>query len=143
MSRLAVETSLENRLIEWNAARPEAERLPIAWPNVIFSPPSQEIYLRVDHLPAPATSADLAGDHRQWEGIMQVGVSLPAGRGLAEVGELAAELDAAFPPSHPWTLEDGIWVMVRQPVSQMPAIQETNRVFVPLSIRYTSQQYFP
>lgn len=140
-SQLEVEAYLETRLANWAAGR--TPPLPVAWPNRQFTPPPSSTYLRVDHLSAPPVSNDLAGKHRRWGGVMQVSVCSPGGTGRALAVGLAAELEPIFPVVPSRSTENGIEITILQPVGTGPSISQTDRFFVPLTVRYTAQVYTP
>lgn len=141
MNELDVTTHLESRLAAWAAAR--TPPMPVAWPNVHFKPPANQVFVAAHHLRAPARSHDLGGQHRQWGGIFQITVSLPAGTGAAAAGQIAAELETVFPMVPPRSTAQGAVVTVLQPVSTGPVLPDGERTTVPLSVRYTAQVYTP
>lgn len=139
MSFNTVRAGLESRVKTWAAA--QTPPVPIAWEGIKFDPVPGVPYLRVDILPATTLSNDLAGEHREWNGIMQVSVLIPQGQGPYFVdGVVLPGLDALFSPGVGFVYQ-GIRIRALQPVDRAGALQETDRNRVPLSIRYHAQVY--
>lgn len=139
MSFNTVRAGLESRLKTWAAAR--VPPLSVAWENVKFDPPANKPYLRVDFLPASTISHDLEGRHREWNGIMQVSVFLPAGDGPFMVdGDILPALDALFSPGVGFVYQ-GVRIRALQPVDRAAALPQADRTMIPLSVRYHAQTY--
>lgn len=74
--------------------------LPVAWPNIAFEPPDAP-YARVYVLPAQTVGQDLEGQLRTYQGILQINVIAPAGRGVNQARGLALSIADAFPEGLP------------------------------------------
>lgn len=99
--------------------------LPIAWPNIAFTPPDDVPYGRVYVLPAQTVGQDLEGQLRTYQGILQLNIIAPAGSGVTLVRGLTKSVADAFPEGLP--LVDGdltVYIngppQVRQPIQDRP-----------------------
>lgn len=133
MSTNAVRAALEARLATWAAARSPVLR--IAWQNTPFTPASGETYLQPFLLPAETDSADLKGDHRAYRGVFQVSITAPINAGVGAALGVAAELNTLFPVNGRYT-SAGVTTQIIGPASAGPAIQEPDRLTIPVSIPY-------
>ena len=79
--------------------------LPVAWPNIPFTPPDSSPYGRAYVLPAQTVGQDLGGQLRTYQGILQFNVIDPAGGGVTQARGLAKSVADAFPEGLP--LVDG------------------------------------
>lgn len=112
---------LESRV----AITAESLGLPIAWPNIAFTPPDDAPYGRVYVLPAQTVGQDLEGQLRTYQGILQLNIIAPAGSGVTLARGLAKSVADAFPEGLP--LVDGdltVYIngppQVRQPIQDRP-----------------------
>ncbi|UNM05147.1 DUF4128 domain-containing protein [Citrobacter freundii] len=103
----------------------ESLGLPIAWPNIAFTPPDDAPYGRVYVLPAQTVGQDLEGQLRTYQGILQLNIIAPAGSGVTLARGLAKSVADAFPEGLP--LVDGdltVYIngspQVRQPIQDRP-----------------------
>ena len=103
----------------------ESLGLPIAWPNIAFSPPDDAPYGRVYVLPAQTVGQDLEGQLRTYQGILQLNIIAPAGSGVTLARGLTKSVADAFPEGLP--LVDGdltVYIngppQVRQPIQDRP-----------------------
>ena len=99
--------------------------LPVAWPNIAFTPPDNMPYGRVYVLPAQTVGQDLEGQLRTYQGILQLNIIAPAGGGVTLARGLAKSVADAFPEGIP--LVDGdltVYIngppQVRQPIQDRP-----------------------
>ena len=103
----------------------ESLGLPIAWPNIAFTPPDDAPYGRVYVLPAQTVGQDLEGQLRTYQGILQLNIIPPAGSGVTLARGLTKSVADAFPEGLP--LVDGdltVYIngppQVRQPIQDRP-----------------------
>ncbi|GAB7457142.1 TPA: DUF4128 domain-containing protein [Enterobacter hormaechei subsp. hoffmannii] len=103
----------------------ESLGLPIAWPNIAFTPPDDAPYGRVYVLPAQTVGQDLEGQLRTYQGILQLNIIAPAGSGVTLARGLSKSVADAFPEGLP--LVDGdltVYIngppQVRQPIQDRP-----------------------
>lgn len=103
----------------------ESLGLPIAWPNIAFTPPDDAPYGRVYVLPAQTVGQDLEGQLRTYQGILQLNIIAPAGSGVTLARGLTKSVADAFPEGMP--LVDGdltVYIngppQVRQPIQDRP-----------------------
>ena len=124
----------------------ESLGLPIAWPNIAFTPPDDAPYGRVYVLPAQTVGQDLEGQLRTYQGILQLNIIAPAGSGVTLARGLTKSVADAFPEGLP--LVDGdltVYIngppQVRQPIQDRPTSSPNGTTS---SITYTtpvSMQY--
>ena len=103
----------------------ESLGLPIAWPNIAFTPPDDAPYGRVYVLPAQTVGQGLEGQLRTYQGILQLNIIAPAGSGVTLARGLTKSVADAFPEWLP--LVDGdltVYIngppQVRQPIQDRP-----------------------
>ncbi|SAA62402.1 Uncharacterised protein [Enterobacter roggenkampii] len=103
----------------------ESLGLPIAWPNIAFTPPDDAPYGRVYVLPAQTVGQGLEGQLRTYQGILQLNIIAPAGSGVTLARGLTKSVADAFPEGLP--LVDGdltVYIngppQVRQPIQDRP-----------------------
>lgn len=137
MTIARIRTALEGKLATWAAAQSSA--IPVAWQNVAFDPPAT-LYARSFLLPADTNSRDLAGVHREYIGIYQVSLVMPAGEGPGAADALVASLDAAYPTTT-YITSGALKVWVTRPFSAGPPQQEDDRYVVPCSMAYRADTY--
>lgn len=99
--------------------------LPVAWPNIQFTPPDGSPYGRVYVLPAQTVGQDLEGQLRTYQGILQVNIIAPAGIGVNQARGLSLSIADAFPEGLP--LVDGdltVYIngppQIRSPIQDRP-----------------------
>ena len=103
----------------------ESLGLPIAWPNIAFTPPDDAPYGRVYVLPAQTVGQDLEGQLRTYQGILQLNIIAPAGSGVTLARGLTKSVADAFPEGLPLVDSDlTVYIngppQVRQPIQDRP-----------------------
>ena len=131
MSHLIIRQLLESRLAVWA----ESKSLPVAYQNMSFTPPASGIYLRTFTIPAATDSTDLPGKNRQYIGVFQVSIVIPADEGVGGGEELIGEL-AALVPLYDTLAQGDLKVKIMTPVDQGPEFQGDTDYIVPASFRY-------
>lgn len=110
--------------------------LPIAWPDVAFTPPADGKYLRVDFLPnRPAWEGINAG--RLDQGLLQITIIWPRHTGIITSREIAAVIMEHFRKGSKLT---GLGVVVRfnrEPWAAAP-ILEDSRTLTPITIPWVA-----
>ena len=126
----------------------ESLGLPIAWPNIAFTPPDDAPYGRVYVLPAQTVGQDLEGQLRTYQGILQLNIIAPAGSGVTLARGLTKSVADAFPEGLP--LVDGnltVYIngppQVRQPIQDRPTSAPNGSsgsitYTIPVSMQYRS-----
>ncbi len=132
MSQTLVRAAFEQRLATWAAA--QTEPIPVAYQGVEFDPPAGR-YFRAFLLPNTTNSNTLDQTHRQFRGIFQVSIVMPAGAGLGGAEALVSALDELFTLTAPIT-SGSIKVVITSPMSAATAINEDGRMVVPVSCGY-------
>jgi len=132
MTTARIRAAFETRL----AASGIVPATAIAWENRAFTPPAPTLpYLRAFLLPAPTTSLTLERTHRQYLGVYQVSVYLPANQAIGTGQALVDQIVALFPVAVPM-VQDGLSVWCEEPMSQGSALQDAERLVIPLSAPY-------
>lgn len=109
--------------------------LPVAWPNIAFTPPDNAPYGRVYVLPAQTVGQDLEGQMRTYQGILQLNIIAPAGSGVTLARGLAKSVADAFPEGLP--LVDGdLTVYINGPPQVRQPIQSDIDITHPVSMQY-------
>lgn len=129
----------EGRLFEalmTRAAGLSVLSLPIAWPNVNFTPPADQKYLRVQYEPNTTRRQWIASDgvHR-YLGLMQVSVFWPKGAGEAAPREISGQVAAHF-PCDLIMVEDTIEVRVMERPNVADMLIEDAVVHIPIMIPF-------
>lgn len=135
MSTDAIRAALESRLATWAAG----QGLAVAWSGVPFDPPPVT-HLRAHLLPASVDGNDIAGLHREYRGVWQVSVHLPAGTGHGAALVIADALDVAFNPAVPISAS-GFTLHFASPMSPAPAIEEPGWSVIPVSAHYIAHRF--
>lgn len=97
--------------------------LPVAWPNIAFTPPDNAPYGRVYVLPAQTVGQDLEGQMRTYQGILQLNIIAPAGSGVTLARGLAKSVADAFPEGLPLVGGD-LTVYINGPPQVLTPIQD-------------------
>lgn len=88
-----IASALAARLGAWA----DAEGISVAWENVPFTPPANEMYLAVHDMPVTPRTIDLGLRCRIYSGVYQINVVAPAGTGRNDVVALADRVAELFP----------------------------------------------
>lgn len=95
---MAAESDIMAALFGRVASFVASPALPIAWPNVVFTPPANQRYLRVQFVPNVANRLFLgSAEPHQLLGLLQLSVYGSKGSGEATTRALAASVAAHFP----------------------------------------------
>ncbi|MFP1634088.1 phage tail terminator-like protein [Zhengella sp. ZM62] len=110
--------------------------MPIAWPNVSFSPDPAAGYLGVSYFPAAALQQELGDNGRnRFIGVFQVSVFYPKDRGEVAAREIAADVANHFKRgtviSH-----DGLSIRILRPPLAGSGFVDGPFFQVPVSINY-------
>lgn len=109
--------------------------LPIAWPNVAFTPPADQRYLRAYVLPDEPDAVDIAGRYVRRGGLLQVSVCWLVGAGITAPREVAGAIAERFAPGT--IIERGPHrIRISRPPRISPEIVEPDIMSVPISISY-------
>lgn len=113
----------------------ESLGLPIAWPNIAFTPPDDAPYGRVYVLPAQTVGQYLEGQLRTYQGILQLNIIAPAGSGVTQARGLAKSIADAFPEGLPLVNGD-LTVYINGPPQIRQPIQGSIDITHPISMQY-------
>lgn len=107
--------------------------LPISWPNVDFTPPADQKYLRVQYVPNTTTRQWIASEGRhRYQGLFQVSVFWPKGPGEHAPREVAGQVAAHF-PCDLIMVEDTIEVRVTERPHVADMLIEDAAVHIPVT----------
>ncbi|MFA5567953.1 MAG: phage tail terminator-like protein [Trueperaceae bacterium] len=106
--------------------------LPVAWPEVKFTPPASGKYLRVDFFSNRPRWEGMASG-RVDQGLLQITVVWPKGRGLDAPAQIADAIIAHFPLAHVMRHGSAAVKVSGQPWAASP-LSETKQVLVPVTI---------
>lgn len=138
------ETKIVESLFAELAALALTPALPIALPNLDFTPPADEKWLRVTEAPSPILPAALAAAGpsylaiapgvRDYNGTIQVDVVWPQRSGIIAAKEVAGAIAAHFRPAKA-IYGDGVKIkVIRSHVGAK--VDEASRVYLPVTIQY-------
>lgn len=117
--------------------------LPIAWPNVSFTPPAAGKYLRARHLPNTPEQISLGSTgFNRHVGLFQVDVVWPEGVGETAPKEIAGAIVAQFKRGTEFTRES-IIIRIPAPPAIAPSIQDGKSYVIPVTIRYQADATNP
>lgn len=132
---MTVEENIEAALLARVATLETTPALPVAWPNITFTPGTGP-YLRVDHLPNATTRFLLKGsDPHLRQGILQLTVVAPLRQGPSPGTKLAGAVAAHFPADLA-LFSGGIKVRISKAPSIAPAMKTDVSWDVPVSVTY-------
>lgn len=130
MSIVAVRKALEVRLKALSPA------LATAWENEAFNPPGASTpYQRVSLLPARPDNPEQGGGFYREQGILQISLCYPRGKGTKAAGDRAEALRAHFPRALSLTA-DGVVVTIENTPAVAPHLIDADRYVVPVSVRW-------
>ncbi|MGS3629563.1 phage tail terminator-like protein [Enterobacter hormaechei] len=110
------------------------EGISVAWENVPFTPPANEMYLAVHDLPVTPRTINLGLRCRTYSGVYQINVVAPAGSGRTSVVALASRVAELFPEgqkSPAKTLPAGLAARLAYSAASLPVSYT-----VPVSLNY-------
>lgn len=130
----AIEAKITNALMARMAALTFSPAIPVAWPNVAFTPPSNNRWLRVNEIPASTTPFALSGGTSEHVGLMQIDVFRPLNEGHLAAKETAGAVRAHFLP--PLKLySEGVTVKITR-AEIGPVMRDGPHIMLPVTIRY-------
>lgn len=109
--------------------------LPIAWPNVPFTAPDDQRYLRAYVLPGQPEGIDLSGRHIRRGGVLQLSVCWPVGAGVTAPRDVAGAIAERFAPG---TIIErgGLRIRISRPPRIAGELIEDVVMQTPISIEY-------
>lgn len=132
-----VEATIPDLLLTHLGALVFSPAMPIAWPNLSFTPPAGE-YLEVTFMPNTNVNQFIGNNSKtQHQGLLQVTVVSKSGIGIVGPNEVAGKIVEHFAKGTK-IIADGVKVKIdRKPTVAAP-MQDADRVRVPVTIRYIS-----
>ena len=126
-----IASALAARLGAWA----DAEGISVAWENVPFTPPANEMYLAVHDMPVTPRTIDLGLRCRTYSGVYQINVVAPAGSGRTSVVALADRVAELFPEGQ--EIEGrGFTCWIDQTPGVFRGITTSVSYIVPVSLNY-------
>ena len=126
-----IAAALAARLGAWA----DAEGISVAWENVPFTPPANEMYLAVHDMPVTPRTIDLGLRCRTYSGVYQINVVAPAGSGRTSVVALADRVAELFPEGQ--EIEGrGFTCWIDQTPGVFRGITTSVSYIVPVSLNY-------
>lgn len=120
--------------------------LPIAWPNLKFTPPKRTAradgkprgwYLRANPIVLPTAAIALAGGSNLYTGLFQIDVVFPADIGMTVPTEVVGSIVRHFRRgTRLW--REGVRVDVVQAPYPAPALAEAPGMMIPVTVPYQS-----
>lgn len=111
--------------------------LPVAYPDIAFTPPAGP-YLRVYFIPNGTERLFIGnGEPNLHQGILQVTVVFPAGQGSIKPNGVAGAIADHFGEGTQLPITGGLIRIDKRP-SIFPAMQDTDRIQIPVSINWTA-----
>ena len=131
-----IEQDIETALFERVASLTLSPVLPVAWPNVNFTPPDDGKYLEVSHFPNGVSRYALGGGNASSRiGLLQLTVVTPLNQGPANATAIAGEVAAHF--NDATVMFEGVAkVFVTKAPELAPAIKSDVSWSVPVTISY-------
>lgn len=110
--------------------------IPVAWPNIDFTPPSSGKWIRLHQIPAPTVPLSVdTGGANEYLGVTQISVFWPLNTGLVQPKEVAAQIIDHF--SRGTRIErESVTVEITQAYCSAPIYED--RVMIPVTIFYRS-----
>lgn len=106
--------------------------LPIAWPGVDFTPPSEGMWFEVRHFPNESENMSMEGSSKQlFIGFVQVSVLVRPGSGIVDLTAEAEKIQAHFPKG----LDLGPVQVLKRPY-QMAPVPDGDRISIPVTVPY-------
>jgi hypothetical protein len=130
-----VEATIPDLLLAHLGALVLSPALPIAWPNLSFTPPPGE-YLEATFMPNTNVNLFVGNDATtQHQGLLQVTVVAKSGLGIVGPNDIAGQIVEHFAKG---TRIDGqgFVLSIDEKPSVAPSIQEADRIRVPVTVRW-------
>ena len=134
---MTIEEKIEAALFDRVHALGLTPALPVAWPNMAFTPPAPGgHYLRVDHLPNVNSRLFMKGSapHRR-QGILQLTVVMPLNQGAPPATAKAGQVAEKFPADLRFE-KDSVRVRIQAAPDVLAAVKTDVSWDLPVSIRY-------
>lgn len=119
-----VSSKLDQRLVEMT------DLPPVAWPNVAFTPNSEELYLSVMNMPADGVMYSMER-FQNTPGVYRINIYSPANRGPALAEEMGDKIAAHFREQS--NMGDGLFI---EEINFSPAISDDVYYMLPMSINW-------
>lgn len=131
----SVESTIPDLLFYHLGALVLTPALPVAYPNVAFTPPMGP-YLRADYMPNTTTRLMIKdGGMHQYMGILQVSVIWPSGVGEILARDVAVKVADHFNDTVRIPMGSGnIRIMKRPNIGR--ALQDADRIQIPVTIEW-------
>lgn len=136
MAVTGAEAKITDALLWYIGQQTFAPTLPIAYPNVPFSPGLGKAYLAAQVMPNMADLTGLAFDSdTNYRGLFQVSVFWPAREGIIKPMQVAAQVAAALKVGT-YIERNGVSVRIEEQPTVAPPIQESDWAQIPTTARW-------
>jgi hypothetical protein len=131
----AIEAKIADALLARLAALSLTPSLPVAYPDIPFTPPSGT-YLKAQLIPNTNRNQFVGDDSTtEYRGIFQVTVVAPSGKGAIASAEIAGKVADHFERGSP-IMSGDLVVKVDGRPSVAPTMQSTDRIETPISVSW-------
>lgn len=134
MTATGVESQITEALFARLAALTLSPALPVAWPDVSFTPPANGVYLDVHQLRAETVGIGISA-WNEHAGVLQVDVVAKGQDGVLGRTEIADAVAAHFPRNLKLTVGD-VRVDIDDPPAIAAPVPDAPYTRTPVSIRY-------
>lgn len=111
--------------------------LPVAWPDVAFTPPAGG-YLRAQHMPNDTDRLFIGnGEPHRFNGLFQVSVVWPAGQGIVAPLDIAGKIVEHFAEGTAFPIGTGALRIDKRPSVARP-LQEADHIQIPVTIEWVA-----
>lgn len=139
MSNDVIRAAIEARLLAW--AKVQTPPIPVAFANMDFTPTVGQRYLQGHLMPAGTLNPSQGGLHKRYNGLYQVSIRTPAGKGTTDSLAIAGALEELF--RCPTTLpKGGISVHIDSTPAIGPGGNDGNGFWMtPVTISYHADSF--
>ena len=136
MAATTIEGRIPEALLAHMAALVLTPSLPVAYPDIAFTPPANAPYIRVYFIPNGTERLFIGnGEENLHQGILQVTVVFPAGQGAIKPNDVAGAIANHFGEGTQLPITGGVIRIDKRP-SIEPTMQETDIIQIPVSINW-------
>jgi hypothetical protein len=131
MNFAAIDTAIKSRTLAI------AGSIPVAWPNLDFTPSAE--YIEIRHQPVQRIDTTGTGDNAQQEGLVLFNIRTRAGTGEARALEIADLILTGFPKALRLAVAGGN-VVITKPADPRPGFTDGAYWLMPVVFNYTTER---
>ncbi|EJN04233.1 DUF4128 domain-containing protein [Phyllobacterium sp. YR531] len=137
MAASTIEGMIPDALLAHLSALVLSPELPIAYPDIAFTPPSSA-YLKAYYIPNGNQRICITpGSPNRYQGILQVSVVFPSGQGAVKPNDVAGKIADHFAEGTQLQTAAGPVRIDKRPSVERP-MQDTDRIQIPVSIDWVA-----